>query len=93
MKGSRQQHLTDAPATVSKQVITGSHRVAKPTTIKHKHPSSITSLSSKGKQQKTQYSKVQMQRVLGNRQSPMGDVDPLDFQDPAYLEAKDMRTF
>ena len=50
MKGSRQQHLTDAPATVSKQVITGSHRVAKPTTIKHKHPSSITSLSSKGKQ-------------------------------------------
>ena len=34
-----------------------------------------------------------MQRVLGSRQSPMGEVDTLDFPGQTYMEAKDQRTF
>ena len=64
-------------------------------------PSSITSLSSKGKQQRT-FNQAQMQRVLGGRHSPPADDETMlqGANGHSYMEAtfnahsaKDQRTF
>ena len=75
-------------------------KVQKPAASKTK-PSSITSLSSKGKQQRT-FNQMQMQRVLGSRHSPLGDDETIvqGANGHSYMEgtfnahsAKDQRTF